>query len=121
VDFVLRATAERMLEWLEALGLRNVDLLGTSPRRRGGVDDGRSQREHGKRHGCRTAGAGCAANPLVALGAMRIAFFGSSLDGGWPDCSPQHAQFDACRGTSRRRDLKDAPGRALASVGPHVR
>jgi len=29
-DFSLHATAARMLEWLEALGLRNVDLLGTS-------------------------------------------------------------------------------------------
>jgi pimeloyl-ACP methyl ester carboxylesterase len=79
VDFGLRATAERMLEWLEALGLRNVDLLGTSHGGAVALMMAALEREHGSGTAVGRLVLAAPANPWSRLGAMRIAFFGSSL------------------------------------------
>ncbi|MGA2960063.1 MAG: alpha/beta hydrolase [Candidatus Korobacteraceae bacterium] len=83
VDFGLHATAVRMLEWLKALGLRNVDLLGTS---HGGAVAmmmaalEREQQGSGMAVGKLVLAA--PANPWSHLGAMRLAFLGSNV-GRW--------------------------------------
>jgi pimeloyl-ACP methyl ester carboxylesterase len=82
VDFGLHATAGRMLEWLKALGLRNVDLLGTSHGGAVAMMMAALEREHGSGAAVGRLLLAAPANPWSHLGAMRIAFFGSSY-GRW--------------------------------------
>ncbi len=82
MDFGLHATAERMLEWLEALGLRNVDLLGTSHGGAAALMMAALEREHGSGTAVGRLVLAAPANPWSHLGAGRIAFLGSSL-GRW--------------------------------------
>jgi pimeloyl-ACP methyl ester carboxylesterase len=82
VDFGLHATAGRMLEWLEALGLRNVDLLGTSHGGAVALMMAALEREHGSGTAVGRLVLAAPANPWSHLGAMRIAFLGSSV-GRW--------------------------------------
>jgi pimeloyl-ACP methyl ester carboxylesterase len=82
VDFGLHATAERMLEWLEALGLRNVDLLGTSHGGAVALMMAALEREHGSGTSVGRLVLSAPANPWSHLGARRIAFLGSGL-GRW--------------------------------------
>jgi pimeloyl-ACP methyl ester carboxylesterase len=83
VDFGLHATAVRMLEWLQALGLKNVDLLGTS---HGGAVAMMMAALEREQQGSGTAVGrlvlAAPANPWSHLGAMRIVFLGSNF-GRW--------------------------------------
>ena len=70
------------LEWLEALGLRNVDLLGTSHGGAVAMMMASLEREHGSSAAVGRLVLAAPANPWSHLGATRIAFLGSSF-GRW--------------------------------------
>jgi pimeloyl-ACP methyl ester carboxylesterase len=82
VDLGLHATAGRLLEWLDALGLRNVDLLGTSHGGAVAMMMAALERENGSGAAVRRLMLAAPANPWSHLGAMRIAFLSSSF-GRW--------------------------------------
>jgi len=82
VDFGLHATAGRMLEWLQALGLRNVDLLGTSHGGAVTMMMAALEREHAGGTAVGRLVLAAPANPWSHRGAMRIAFLGAGL-GRW--------------------------------------
>jgi pimeloyl-ACP methyl ester carboxylesterase len=82
VDLGLHATAGRLLEWFKALGLRNVDLLGTSHGGAVAMMMAALERENGSSAAVRRLVLIAPANPWSHLGAMRIAFLGSSF-GRW--------------------------------------
>ena len=81
VDYGLQATAARMLEWLKALGLSKVDLLGTSHGGATAMMMAALDRERRSDAVGRLVLA-APANPWSRAGAGRIAFFGSGL-GRW--------------------------------------
>lgn len=81
VDFGLHATAERLLEWLRALGLRDADLLGTSHGGAVAMMMAALEREHGTGTAIGRLVLVAPANPWSRLGARRIAFLGSKLAG----------------------------------------
>jgi len=82
VDFGLHATAGRMLEWLRALGLRNVDLLGTSHGGAVTMMMAALEREHAGGTAVGRLVLAAPANPWSHLGSMRVAFLGAGL-GRW--------------------------------------
>jgi pimeloyl-ACP methyl ester carboxylesterase len=82
VDVGLHATAARMLEWLQALGLRNVDLLGTSHGGAVAMMMAALEREHKSGAAVGRLVLAAPANPWSHLGAMRVAFFRSNF-GRW--------------------------------------
>jgi pimeloyl-ACP methyl ester carboxylesterase len=82
VDMGLHATAWRLLDWLKALGLRNVDLLGTSHGGAVAMMMAALEREHGSGAAVRRLVLAAPANPWSRLGATRIAFLGSCF-GRW--------------------------------------
>ena len=82
VDFGLHATAERMLEWLKALGLRDADRLGTSHGGAVAMMMAALEREHGSGTAVGRLLLAAPANPWSHSGAKRIAFLGSTF-GGW--------------------------------------
>ena len=108
VDLGLHATAERLLEWLQALGLRNVDLLGTSHGGAVAMMMAALERENGSGTAIGRLVLAAPANPWSHLGATRIAFLGSSLR--TVDSRTVAAALEM--GT---------PGRTLGSAEPHVR
>ena len=81
IDYGLHATAARMLEWLKALGLSKVDLLGTSHGGATAMMMAALDRERRSDAVGRLVLA-APANPWSRAGAGRIAFFGSGL-GRW--------------------------------------
>ncbi len=64
-----------MLDWLEALGLRNVDLLGTSHGGAVAMMMAALEREHGSGTAVGRLGAGCAGESVVALWGHAHCFF----------------------------------------------
>ena len=81
IDYGLHATAARMLEWLKALGLSKVDLLGTSHGGATAMMMAALDRERRSDAIARLVLA-APANPWSRAGAGRIAFFGSGM-GRW--------------------------------------
>ena len=82
VDFGLRATATRMLDWLQALGLKNVDLLGTSHGGTVAMMMTALERERGPGAAIGRLVLAAPANPWSRSGAGRIAVLGSGI-GRW--------------------------------------
>jgi pimeloyl-ACP methyl ester carboxylesterase len=82
VDFGLHATAERMLEWLQALGLRNVDLLGTSHGGAVAMMMAALEREYAGDTAVGRLVLAAPANPWSHRGSMRVAFLGCGF-GRW--------------------------------------
>jgi pimeloyl-ACP methyl ester carboxylesterase len=104
VDFGLHATAGRMLEWLQALGLRKVDLLGTSHGGAVAMMMAALEREHPSGTAVGRLLLAAPANPWSHLGATHIAFFGSSF-GRW-----MTGLFAPTRATSARAWAPSTPG-----------
>jgi pimeloyl-ACP methyl ester carboxylesterase len=103
VDFGLHATAGRMLEWLKALGLRNVDLLGTSHGGAVAMTMAALEREHASGTAVGRLVLIAPANPWSHLGARRIAFLGSGF-GRW-----MAGLFAPTRATSARAGDPSTP------------
>lgn len=82
VDFGLRATAVRMLDWLQALGLKNVDLLGTSHGGAVAMMMAALEREQGLGPAIGRLVLSAPANPWSHSGAGRIAVLSSGI-GRW--------------------------------------
>jgi pimeloyl-ACP methyl ester carboxylesterase len=82
VDFGLHATATRMLDWLQALGLKNVDLLGTSHGGAVAMMMAALEREQGPGTAIGRLVLSAPANPWSRSGAGRIAVL-SSWIGRW--------------------------------------
>ena len=92
VDMGLHATAGRLLDWLKALGLRNVDLLGTSHGGAVAMMMAALEREHGSSAAVGRLVLAAPANPWSHLGATRIAFLGSSFGRWMTGLSPLRLQ-----------------------------